>query len=108
VVSATEAIEWILPWNQVASIGVDVDTYTVVVHARGAVGDDGGKGSDPFGAVLAIGSQGKGSAADVDRAKRFAKCGSVGRAEAVAGRVREAWAANRAQGGGAAAAGGGF
>ncbi len=108
VVSATEAIEWILPWNQVASIGVDADTYTVVVHARGAVGDDGGKGSDPFGAVLAIGSQGKGSAADVDRAKRFAKCGSVGRAEAVTGRVREAWAANRAQGGGAAAAGGGF
>ena len=98
VATATGVVEWILPWSRVASVGVDGDV--VVVHARGAIGDGGGDGgADAFGGVLGIGGiVGKTSGGDVDRAKRFARCGSAERARVVAERTREAWAAHAARG----------
>jgi len=98
VATATGVVEWILPWSRVASVGVDGDV--VVVHARGAIGDGGGDGgADAFGGVLGIGGiVGKTSGGDVDRAKRFARCGSAERARIVAERTREAWAAHAARG----------
>ena len=104
VATATGVVEWILPWARVASVGVDGDV--VVVHARGAVDGGGDGGSDAFGGVLGIGSVGKTSGGDVDRAKRFARCGSAERARVVAERTREAWAAHAARGG--ATGGGGI
>ena len=104
VATATGVVEWILPWARVASVGVDGDV--VVVHARGAVDGGGDGGADAFGGVLGIGSVGKTSGGDVDRAKRFARCGSAERARVVAERTREAWAAHAARGG--ATGGGGI
>ena len=105
VATATGVVEWILPWVRVASVGVDGDV--VVVHARGAVDGGGDGGADAFGVVLgSVGSVGKTSGGDVDRAKRFARCGSSECARVVAERTREAWAAPAARGG--ATGGGGI
>mmetsp|Transcript_6120 Transcript_6120/g.23608 ORF Transcript_6120/g.23608 Transcript_6120/m.23608 type:complete len:96 (+) Transcript_6120:1515-1802(+) len=74
--------------------------FTAVDRGGAGGGDGGGDGgADAFGGVLGIGGiVGKTSGGDVDRAKRFARCGSAERARIVAERTREAWAAHAARG----------
>jgi hypothetical protein len=110
VVAAEERVEWCLAWGQVASLRLGGDE--VVIQAR-SVGDnnnnEGGGAASGSAAASAAGGAvsllsgglvraGSVNAADVDLTKRFVKCQSAARAEAVAARVREVCAAARAAG----------
>lgn len=73
----------------------------MVIQARGVRETSGGL----------VGGLGGGNLGDMNNTKRFVKCPSRRRAEAVAARVGEVWAAARAAGGtgaGAGVSGGGF